>query len=392
MSRGTAGDVVPFLKIGSVLAGMNNDVLLVTHCYYEQAVHRAGLQFAALDTPREFEAFVKDGPLLETTSGLLEFSKKHVFPQTRSEITLLDGWCQKKGVVLVTRHMASIAAPLICERYRLPLVTVFVSAAQANCFHLWTEFCRSLLADVINGFRAELELPRIHDWRAWVNIPSCFLACWPQWFSPRTSVWPGHTKHVGFLLSDATETGKLVREVEHLLDLKPPPVLISGGTSVSTMSRRFYAAAAAACYLACRTAILVCRHKELIPDPLPPGIRCFRQLPFASIVPRVAALIHHGGASTMVRAAASGVPQLILPFGADRPHNAACIERVGLGLQVRASDWEPSRVFRELERVIDSASIRHTLSEIPGRLLSPVDLENACTMIEGVANHAIRHW
>jgi rhamnosyltransferase subunit B len=384
ISRGTAGDIVPFLEIGATLVRRNNDVLLITHCHYERAAYRVGLRFAALDTPEQFDAFVKDGPLLETPKGILEFAKKHVLPFTALEISRLQHCCRDGGMVVIARHMSSIAAPLVCEQYGLPLVSVFVVAAQARCFDVWTEFCRSVLAQGINRFRVELALPEIRDWGAWVRMPALFLACWPDWFSARTPVWPGHTSNVGFLCNDATESGDPPPEAERLMSGKLPPVLVSAGTSVSSASKHFYNIAAAACRIAGRPAILVCRHDELVSHPLPLGVVRFRELPFASVAPRVAAVIHHGGAGTMVRAAAARVPQLILPLGADRPENAACMDRAGLGAQLPPPDWSPFRVAQELLRIVDSASIRQRLCAMRERLFSPVDLENACKQIEGL--------
>jgi rhamnosyltransferase subunit B len=386
ITRGTAGDVMPFLEMGSALVRRGNDVLLITHCHYEQVARRAGLGLEPLDTPEQFHAFVNDGPFLEGPSGVLEFSQRHVFPRTPAELDILKRCCQGPGVVVIARHMSSIAAPLFCEFAKAPLVSVFVVAAQASCFRIWTQFCRSALAPYINSFRRKLELPAIQDWNAWVNNPACFLACWPAWFSPQSSAWPEHTRHIGFLRSDIAETGEIPELLQQLLRVEPSPILITAGTSVSSSTKRFYSAASAACRIANRSAILVSRHEELLPHPLPPGIQHFKELPFASVMPHAAAVIHHGGAGTMVRAAASGVPQLVLTHGADRPENAARIETLGFGANIHSADWNPSRIARELDRVIGSASIHRALSEVRDRISSPEDLANACAMVEDLAN------
>ncbi len=60
-----------------------------------------------------------------------------------------------------------------------------------------------------------------------------------------------------------------------------------------------------------------------------------------ALVPRLAALVHHGGIGTTAQAMRAGVPQLITPFAHDQFDNAARVERLGSHLiddaEVRAA-------------------------------------------------------
>jgi UDP:flavonoid glycosyltransferase YjiC (YdhE family) len=64
---------------------------------------------------------------------------------------------------------------------------------------------------------------------------------------------------------------------------------------------------------------------------LPGNVRVEKFLPQAEVLRQVDLIVHHGGAGTMLSALAEGLPQLILPQGADHPFNAAAIERAGAG-------------------------------------------------------------
>ena len=50
-----------------------------------------------------------------------------------------------------------------------------------------------------------------------------------------------------------------------------------------------------------------------------------------ALFPKVAAVIHHGGAGTTVAAAQAGTPQLIVPQVADQPYWASQVARLGIG-------------------------------------------------------------
>jgi vancomycin aglycone glucosyltransferase len=56
------------------------------------------------------------------------------------------------------------------------------------------------------------------------------------------------------------------------------------------------------------------------------------------LFPRVAAVVHHGGAGTMTAAARAGVPQVIAPRSYDQPYRAHRVETLGVGARGPASD------------------------------------------------------
>jgi UDP:flavonoid glycosyltransferase YjiC (YdhE family) len=63
--------------------------------------------------------------------------------------------------------------------------------------------------------------------------------------------------------------------------------------------------------------------------PLPANVRPVGWVPLSSLLPTCRAVVHHGGAGTTLTALACGVPQLVLPNGADRHINALAAERHG---------------------------------------------------------------
>lgn len=63
--------------------------------------------------------------------------------------------------------------------------------------------------------------------------------------------------------------------------------------------------------------------------PMPANVRMARWLPMSAVLPGCAAVVHHGGSGTMFGALAAGVPQVVLPHGADRPTNADAVVRRG---------------------------------------------------------------
>jgi UDP:flavonoid glycosyltransferase YjiC (YdhE family) len=67
---------------------------------------------------------------------------------------------------------------------------------------------------------------------------------------------------------------------------------------------------------------------DLAPSETVIGIR---DAPHHALFPRVAAVVHHGGAGTTTAAARAGVPQLILPHILDQYYWASRVAALGLG-------------------------------------------------------------
>ena len=70
-----------------------------------------------------------------------------------------------------------------------------------------------------------------------------------------------------------------------------------------------------------------------------------------ALFPRVAAVIHHGGAGTTTAAARAGTPQVVVPQVADQPYFAGRVAALGLG----AAHDEPTPTTESLSAALDLA-------------------------------------
>jgi len=77
---------------------------------------------------------------------------------------------------------------------------------------------------------------------------------------------------------------------------------------------------------------------------LPANVHVSRYLPQAALLPTVDVIVHHGGAGTMLQSAAHGIPQVILPQGADQFVNAGSVQAAGVGRGIRKDAMVPGAV------------------------------------------------
>ncbi len=112
-------------------------------------------------------------------------------------------------------------------------------------------------------------------------------------------------------------------------------------------------------------------------DPVPANARVERFIPQTELFPRCAAVVHHGGSGTMLGSVAHGLPQLVIPQGADNFINGDLIAAAGAGRSLLPGEVSAPAV-REAVRMIladpdYAASARRLAGEMAG-LPSPAEV------------------
>ncbi|MBV8934059.1 MAG: DUF1205 domain-containing protein [Kutzneria sp.] len=106
---------------------------------------------------------------------------------------------------------------------------------------------------------------------------------------------------------------------------------------------------------------------------LPPNVHIASWIPLNALLEVSSALVHHGGAGTTMTALAAGVPQLVLPSGADRHINATAVHARGAGL----SGTEEELDAESLRRLLTDEKLIRTASEVSAEMAampSPADV------------------
>jgi non-ribosomal peptide synthetase component F/UDP:flavonoid glycosyltransferase YjiC (YdhE family)/glycosyltransferase involved in cell wall biosynthesis len=385
VTTGTHGDVLPFVVLGRGLVSRGHRVTLVTHAPFAEAARAAGLDFVPLDTEEAYDRLIEDtaelftqtGDVFDATRSYLE--RQRVFEDDRAIYRLLER-AADPHTTLVGRY-EDVPSLLLAETHDLPLAWVLLSPSHLATARVRGELFGDMLGDSLNRLRADLGLGPIDGYLDWLSRADRTLALWPEWFAdPDEPVEP-----LGFLLDDESGTEPPPPGVEELF-AGEPPVLISSGTT-KIIRPDFFTSALASCRRMGLPALAVTRHRELVPEPLPPGARWCPWLPFPAVLGRARALVHHGGIGTIAHALAAGVPQLILPDGVDRPDNARRMKREGLAVWLQPEEWTPDAVAAGLRRALDPAFVERCRG-FASRYRSEPPLPKICSTLAGLSKGA----
>ena len=410
---GSHGDIHPLLGIAIALRDRGHDVTFVSSPYFEDLPRKAGLDFAPLGTVEQFRDGLKDPDLWHPRKGFKAVFQRGVLPVMRPTYEALAGRVEPGRTVIVA-HSIAFGARVARDKLGVPLVTTQLQPAVFRTVHetpklpgfpvgpgtpRWAKRLCWWLADhvmvepvlrgPVNAFLRELGLPPakgILD-RWWMS-PDLVLGLFPEWFAAPQPDWPSQTKLTGFPLYDERGLEPLPADLARFLDDGPPPVAFTPGSAM-LHGADFFAQSAEACRQLGRRGVLLTRHAEQVPRDLPPGVRHFAYVPFSQLLPRCAALVHHGGIGTMAQALAAGCPQLIMPLSHDQFDNADRVKRLGVGDEIAVRDYQAPRVAERLARLTPNDAVERACRAIAARFPGTDGIALACDAIESLARHRL---
>jgi MGT family glycosyltransferase len=122
--------------------------------------------------------------------------------------------------------------------------------------------------------------------------------------------------------------------------------------------------------------------------PQPPNVRIERFIPAGEILSRCDLVVSHGGSGTVVGALAFGVPQVVLPIGADQPLNADRCHDLGVAAVLNASTDSGQTIAEAARTVLEDRSYRLRASSLRDEIRSLPGSGQAASLLEHLATAA----
>jgi MGT family glycosyltransferase len=116
---------------------------------------------------------------------------------------------------------------------------------------------------------------------------------------------------------------------------------------------------------------------------MPDNVHVEAFVPQRDVLPHAAAVVCHGGSGTVLGTLAAGVPMVVVPLGADQPHNAQRIADVGAGLAAPSADATTLRTA--VARVLAENAFRNHARRLADEIAALPTVERAVAALIGVA-------
>lgn len=351
---GSLGDLLPFMVAGEALRLRGHEIVFATNRGYEAFVRQSGFGFLPIWDDRHLQKTLDD-TLLSA-------------PEEAWAIIERDLFAAASGPAYeAIKDVARTGKCAILSSWSL------AGAARAHR-ELGISLCRIYLSPHAATLAAKMaDSPATRE-----------LAFFPEWFSARRPEWPANLTYCGFPFYDDAVLPALPPALEAFLTNGDPPVVFTPGSFQRHPGTFFCQSREACAALGLRAVFLSPYGAEALQN-LPPTMVHFQYVPLQRLLPRAAALVHHGGIGTCAQAMRAGVSQLMTPLFFDQFDNAHIVEQLGVGLDLPARDYDAPRAKEILKQMLQSQIMEERCARVAAKFHGPDAAIIVCDAIEALA-------
>lgn len=400
ITLGTRGDVQPFAVLGNQLARQGHEVTLVTAKNFASLAKQFGLNFQPVDadyqkiaTSPEGEKLLKANPwvigkninklviplieeFLDVSYKLARQSDKVIFRPK----TLADGFADQLAGKIIRASVVPAAQPT--HAFPNPMLSGFwIPPVFNKLSYNFYKIPPKTLIPIIREFRKKNHFPAKYR-----EVPSPYLHGISPHFLPQPSDWPDNHIFTGFWYSQAMT--KIPEKVEQFLNQGPPPLLITFGSTpfyskytieklVMTILKEFGT-----------RVILVKGWDTMQTSPIQQysEVCIAASLPYKLVLPRVKAVIHHGGIGTIAECLRAGKPMLtcpvLYPVG-DQNFWGLQAYKLGAGIKpLPVKKMTYKKFSARVEQLLNNQAIYDNAQALQQKISKENGLENAVKWVE----------
>ena len=425
VTLGSRGDVHPMLALGQALQARGHRALVLTNPAFGDEVAQAGLEFVPVGTQDDYRQTVAHPKLWHPVDGLGVMWRYLLRPALRPTFEALQLLCRPAADTVPGMAPVVLASPLAMgarvaqEALGIRLVSTYTSAMMLRSVQdpltiaqwqvsrslphwarraVWKLLDRvkldPLVKPALESLRQSQGLPPLAGRHSavfgpWIHSPLGGLTLFPPWFAAARSDWPTQVHTGAFPLYDdplpasAEGDAPLGSDLQTFMDAGPAPVVFMPG-SAQQGTESFFRSAVAACDQLGVRGVLLGHSHAVDTVKLPTSIWSAAYFPFARLLPRASAIVHHGGIGTSAQALRAGIPQLVWPQAYDQFDNAMHLERLGVGRRLLSHPLETAELVAQLRALEHEPSVRQACQR-HAQMLSAGSLAPACAWLETLA-------
>ncbi len=391
---GTLGDVNPMIAVAKEFRTRGYRTILVSNEQFENEARRAQLPFLSVGPSAEYRA-AYTGEIWNRKSdhGVRTHFLDYHFPARLRGFARIQTLFAEHADVVVVSLGAQDGPALAAQKLGLPLVQVVVTPTDAAvvtpetvCFHelhlsrlRWGRYrihlkrfrnrvhlLKRTLGPAVNTLRVAFGLPRISLWRQGTNPVQLSLSMLPDWYLAVANANAPLAIPVGFPLSDSVDSGSR-RVVDEFLERQGRPLVFTPGTGVKDVKAFLLLALEVSKNLDIPCILLSKEWRQVSEFMTERTLGC-DYVDLAYVLPRAAALIHHGGIGTCAQAIRAGIPQLIRPLQFDQFENGYRVWKLGVGAYIFAESCTAAKCTALLRAMLAKAPTMKGLQEYSRRL------------------------
>jgi sterol 3beta-glucosyltransferase len=377
LTAGSTGDVEPFAALAAKLAERGHAVTFTADANFAWLAPGDGVEFAPIRA--DFQSLLP-------TPDRKRPSRDDVFRVMGGMIE--DSWATAKTrrPEAIVAHQKTLAAPHIAEKLgsshvqalAVPMLTPtreFPMPAMVNrdlggtlnraSYRLLGLLTRPYSGLIRKWREDQLGLAPRGDPPA----PAKTLYCYSPSLVPSPEDWPPDTAATGYWFREGRADEPVAPDLEAFVAAGAPPVYIGFGSSVGPDPVHLSRIVGQALREADARAVIATGWGGLVEGHVGGDSIVTERVPHRWLFPRVATVVHHGGAGTTAAGLLAGRPTVVCPFQGDQYFWGAAVHRAGAGPEpLPAKKLSAERLAAAIRASTQQAAMRARAVELSERI------------------------
>lgn len=407
LTIGSRGDVQPYLALAVGLRRAGYSVRVASHANFESLIRGYGVDFALVRfNPREV---VNHPEVQKAKSNIVRFIltvRRLMGPQYFDIFD--DFWQASQDAEAIIASPTAINAhdcsqelqiplvlgllqPLIPTRdfpsFFLPKLPSIGGSLNRITHHLFDQFLWQSVRTNVNqwrkvrlGIRSAAFFGPYRRMRA-ERVPY-LVACSPS-VIPKPPDWREWHHVTGYWILEPHSDFRPPSEVEDFLQSGSPPVYVGFGSMNQEQPEMLADVVVAALERSDQRGILASGWGGLKQRRSTEKILQVDDIPHQWLFPRMAAIVHHGGAGTTAAALRSGIPSVVVPFGGDQHHWGRILIEKGVSPQMLpVDDLTEESLAHAISLAMSDRGLRKRASSLGESILKEDGVSRAIEIVD----------
>ncbi|MCX7030065.1 MAG: glycosyltransferase [Spirochaetes bacterium] len=416
VAPGSRGDVQPYVALGKGLQDAGMPVRVVTSHDHEELVTSHGLEYRPVEAgiedfirTRKMREALEKGSLLTSMARLAQEVKRGGEQLARRTLTACEGMD-----MLLAGISGVFVARSISEKTGLPLVQAYNVPFTPTC-----EFPGALLPGFGPFFGGALNrlshrLTRQIVWQAYrpvdrlvrrkvLGVPAApplgpfgpdagqgmpvLYGISPSVIAPPRD-WDGDRIHVtGYWFLEPAESWQPPDPLVRFLEAGSPPVYVGFGSMSSRNPGETAGIVLEALRRVGQRAVVLSGWGGLHAADLPDSVLMVDGVPHSWLFPRMAAVVHHGGAGTTAAGLRAGIPSVVVPFHGDQPFWGQRVAALGAGpVPIPRRNLTIEGLARAINAAVTDTAMRRRAADLGARISAEDGVARAVSLIRWAAD------
>lgn len=414
LAFGSRGDVQPMIALGKGLQGAGYDVTIAAGKNFSEWIQAEG--FVIEPYPIDMQEIVNS----DTGKQWMAESSENALKGVRLMREMFSPFAPDVGEymmsvgsqfdVLVSGMMTLGAAASFAEKFPVKHVTTLLQpmtpsrAAEASIFPYWPfgnsplnrvagymtqGFSWRIFSEVVNYVRTEnLDLPPItrnQFIKMWNELPILYGIS--PIMTPDND-FPAHRVVTGYWFYDTSDAWQPSEALCDFLEAGAAPVYIGFGSMSAKDPQQTTDTMVEALQSTGQRGIIYSGWAGLSNADLPDDIFLLDGAPHHWLFPRMAGVIHHGGAGTTAAALRAGVPQAVVSHIADQVYYGRRVHELGVAAKpLPRAKLDAKKLAQTIQTITQSPSIQTQATMVGEQIRQEDGVQKAVATFEKMIQH-----